>query len=191
MRKINDDYENPIDHVLLHLAERVSPWFRRLNVTPNMITGISNAVAIISAVALYHRDIIVAVVAFWIAYFFDCLDGHYARKYKMVTIFGDYYDHISDVFKIVAILSVIYVLEPRKLMYYLPVLAFFLITVAVHMYYQEQVYASSLHSPTLGPLSMLGLPTDHSETWIRYTRWGGCGTFMLAFSVMMVLVVGK
>ena len=27
---------------------------------------------------------------------FDVLDGNYARNYKMVTQFGDYFDHIKD-----------------------------------------------------------------------------------------------
>ena len=29
----------------------------------------------------------------------DCLDGFYARKYNMTSQFGDYLDHLSDVFK--------------------------------------------------------------------------------------------
>ena len=28
---------------------------------------------------------------------YDVLDGNYAKKYKMVTKFGDLYDHIKDI----------------------------------------------------------------------------------------------
>ena len=90
MRKIHPEYENPIDHVLLHLCEMVAPWFRRLNVTPNILTTISNAWAGVCVYAILHREAGVAAVTYWVAYFFDCLDGHYARKYKMVTVLGDY-----------------------------------------------------------------------------------------------------
>ena len=32
--------------------------------------------------------------------FFDNLDGHHARKYKLVSKFGDMLDHIGDIVKI-------------------------------------------------------------------------------------------
>jgi phosphatidylglycerophosphate synthase len=191
MRKIHPEYENPIDHVLLHLCEMVAPWFRRLNVTPNLLTTISNAWAGVCVYAILHREAGVAAVTYWVAYFFDCLDGHYARKYKMVTILGDYYDHISDELKSLVFLVALYLIEPRKTLRYLPVLIAFKIACVIHMYYQEQIYASAEASPTLSILQNLPLPTDNSERLIQYTRWFGVGTFMLAFSIIIVLIVGK
>ena len=35
----------------------------------------------------------------FVGYFFDCMDGHFARKYNMVTEFGDMYDYITDLSK--------------------------------------------------------------------------------------------
>ena len=32
-----------------------------------------------------------------LGYYFDCIDGPMARKYNMVTVFGDYYDHGTDI----------------------------------------------------------------------------------------------
>jgi len=36
--------------------------------------------------------------SYLISYMFDCWDGYYARKYNMESKFGDYYDHVSDMF---------------------------------------------------------------------------------------------
>ena len=33
---------------------------------------------------------------YFLGYYFDCIDGPMARKYNMVTLFGDWYDHITD-----------------------------------------------------------------------------------------------
>ena len=41
------------------------------------------------------------------AYLFDCLDGQYARAYGMVSKFGDYYDHITDVGSMVGLLVIL------------------------------------------------------------------------------------
>ena len=40
------------------------------------------------------------------AYFCDCLDGFMARKYNLETKFGDYYDHITDIFQTVIVLFI-------------------------------------------------------------------------------------
>jgi hypothetical protein len=89
------------------------------------------------------------------------------------------------------ILGAMYLIEPRKTVRYLPVLTIFMLAVGIHMYYQEQVYTISDASPTLSILQTFPLPTDNSERLIQYTRWFGVGTFMLAFSVIIVLIVGK
>lgn len=187
MRKIPHHYENPIDHILLHLCEIVAPWFRKLNVTPNMLTTISNCWVLVCVYSLYYRDVGIALLSFWIAYFFDCLDGHYARKYKMVTVFGDYYDHVSDIAKVISILVVLYILEPRKTVQCLPLLLLGGIGLCSHLYYQEKHYKAHEMSPTLAITEILGLPDD--EYWISYTKWFGVGSFMLLLAVIMVLVV--
>ena len=46
-----------------------------------------------------------------IFYFMDCLDGHFARKYNMVTVFGDYFDHFVDILS----LSLLYLILVSKI----------------------------------------------------------------------------
>jgi phosphatidylglycerophosphate synthase len=103
MRKIPAEYENPLDDVLLNICDSVAPTFHSYGFTPNIITTISNISVIIVIILLLEAKYLWAAIFVLIAYFFDCLDGHIARKYDQVTIFGDYYDHISDISKLFAI----------------------------------------------------------------------------------------
>jgi phosphatidylglycerophosphate synthase len=50
-------------------------------------------------------------ILFFFGYFLDCLDGNFARSNNMVTDFGDYYDHISDSVKHIALIAVILMLK--------------------------------------------------------------------------------
>ena len=67
-----------------------------LGFTPNMLTTVGNILRAISVYYLYKNQKNKFAVFYMLGYFFDCLDGHYARTYGMETTFGDYYDHISD-----------------------------------------------------------------------------------------------
>jgi phosphatidylglycerophosphate synthase len=96
MRKINEDVENPFDNVLLHLSEFVAPFFKKAGFTPNLITTWSAIMGGISIYGLYIKNFRLFWVNWIIAYFFDNLDGYFARKYNMVTKFGDLYDHRKD-----------------------------------------------------------------------------------------------
>jgi phosphatidylglycerophosphate synthase len=39
---------------------------------------------------------------------FDCFDGYFARKHDMITVFGDWYDHITDWLVVLLLCYVIY-----------------------------------------------------------------------------------
>jgi phosphatidylglycerophosphate synthase len=78
------------------------------NLTANDMTTISLIFGVISVVALYQQNAILFVSSYILSYFFDCVDGAYARHYNMVTQFGDWYDHVKDVIinVLIGILSV-------------------------------------------------------------------------------------
>ena len=96
MRKIDKSIENPFDNILLDLSEKVSPFFKKTGHTPNTITFYSAITAVMSMHALYNKFFYLFSVNWIVAYFFDSLDGYFARKYKMVTKLGDILDHTKD-----------------------------------------------------------------------------------------------
>ena len=95
-RKLDDKYEGPIDNFLYIFVEKITPPLRKLGLTPNNITFLS---AILSFLSIYYfckKEYKISSLLWFASYFFDCADGYMARKYDMITIEGDYYDHISD-----------------------------------------------------------------------------------------------
>jgi phosphatidylglycerophosphate synthase len=111
MRKIPCDLENPIDNVLYDLSDWMCPFFYKTGHTPNMITTYSLITGVLSCYFLWKGHILLFGIFYAISFFFDCMDGHFARKYNMTSKFGDMYDHIKD--NIVA-LSILFVISLCK-----------------------------------------------------------------------------
>lgn len=65
--------------------------------TPNMLTTVSFSLQLLSIKFLLNDDLLLYSLFYILGYYFDCIDGPLARKYNMVTVFGDFYDHITDV----------------------------------------------------------------------------------------------
>ena len=96
MSKVPTELKNPVDQLSLCISDSIFPLFRYLNFTPNTITSISFILGLLAIDSYQRNDYIKSAVYFMMAYIFDVFDGHYARKYNMVTNFGDMYDHITD-----------------------------------------------------------------------------------------------
>jgi phosphatidylglycerophosphate synthase len=197
--KLHSKYENPLDIGCLRLAEYVAPWFRQHGATPNMITTLS---VIASGLAIWNvysgGSKLVFVVCAALAYLFDCLDGHFARRYDMCTTFGDYYDHLSDWAYFIGLFYVAFVIRglktnmrPYKMMIY-GAIVFTLIASVIHVGFQEIIYQTKTRneSPTLDIFSQLSnklcaIP----ESCIKASRWFGLGTFVAVSTALIVITV--
>ena len=82
MRKIPGKYENPIDDTILDFCEWICPYFKKIYMTPNMITTLADIIFIIALIFIYKGQYLIGAILFFGAYVFDCIDGHYARKYR-------------------------------------------------------------------------------------------------------------
>lgn len=96
-RKISKDNEDRVDNILVALADRMCPIFKEMNYTANGITTLSLITSIAAIYYLMRRDMTNFTFYYMIAYFFDVMDGYYARKYKIYSDFGDKYDHYKDI----------------------------------------------------------------------------------------------
>ena len=190
MRKIPVEFECPFDNYMLDLADRTAPTVYKMGFTPNMITTLSNIATILVVILLFKSEWYWAAFFVLIAYFFDCLDGHLARSYNMVTVFGDYYDHISDTFKFVAIFTSLYIINPDKFIQVLPLLIVLILLSFIHLGCQELYYDKN-DSQTLSlinnfcPISTNYTQKDLDST-INITRLFGCGTLWLATSLIII-----
>jgi len=188
-RKIPSNIENPFDTLLISLCDKLIDFCYTLKITPNMVTIFRMIFAIFIFDGIFNTsDIAFPVIGILIFYFLDCLDGHLARSTKQVTVLGDYLDHIADI-SFIVIISVYLIIKkyPCKkiICIILLILAYLML---VHMGLQQKNYKQIKEKET-------GIPFEHFETLdrlnylhnlgadhISWTRFFGCGTFMLFFS---------
>jgi phosphatidylglycerophosphate synthase len=185
-RKIPAAYENPFDNLVIDTAEWLNALLYPLGVTPNMMTTVSLILGICSAYLLHQRIYVFAGALFMLAYLLDCMDGNFARKYDMVTNFGDWYDHVSDVLKISLTVFVVclskYPATKEKVLFVVVTIVLF-ITSQVQLGCQERIY-TSMQSDTLGFMKTLCC-VDEPTDMIVYTRWLGCGTLILFITLFI------
>ncbi len=189
MRKLPTDFENPFDNYLLDITDMTVPYFHKIGFIPNTLTTFSSIATILVIILLLNAKYNWAAFFVLVAYFFDCADGHMARTYNMTTIFGDYYDHVSDVLKTTFILITLYYIDSNKFNKILPLFIIMTIALMIHMGCQELYYDSN-ESPTLAVNKLLcPIEQDNKpmlEKVIKSTRLFGCGTYQFLLATIIV-----
>ena len=109
-RKIPKKLDNPIDNILIEIAEFINPYLNNLKFTPNGITTISLICGCMALWYYYSKLYTLAAICYAFSYFFDCVDGNYARRYNMESEFGDAYDHIKD-WSIILVLTILFLIN--------------------------------------------------------------------------------
>ena len=186
--KIPSSQENPIDVANIWLCDKLCPVFRSLKMSANHITTLSLIFGVISLVFLWKYNWIAFAITYYISYMFDCMDGHYARKYKIVSKFGDYYDHIKDVIVVIGLILILIIRykAPVKIwLIFTFIMVIFTVLMIAHLGCQEKLYPHD-ESPALNKSKIL-CPGNATKN-IQYTKWFGCGTWTLImiFSVLLL-----
>lgn len=182
MRKIPPELDNPIDNVLIDIANSMSNIFYQSGFTPNVLTSISLTLGITSAYLMYKDNYTLAALLYFASYYFDCFDGFFARKYDMETPFGDFFDHLSDWFKFVLIFYVMYLKNKKLVFIYFFIFLFLLSFTYIHIGCQEEIYDKRDMQPMLRIFMCPGNPYDIA----KYARYMGSGTINLIFTLMIL-----
>lgn len=95
-RKVPEKLENPIDNYFIDIATILNPVFYKIGFNANGITTLSLIFGLLSCYLYYNKIYGISGIIMIISYYFDVMDGNFARKYNMQSKFGDYYDHIKD-----------------------------------------------------------------------------------------------
>jgi hypothetical protein len=118
------------------------------------------------------------------------MDGCFARKYKMTSKFGDYYDHVSDWIRgIVVILMIVYSCKCNNS--YVPIIVLIVLFILANIKhaYQDKYYeikTGKNESESLNFLQKIFSPPNDIEKVedglkkLKYTGWG-IFTFGAAF----------
>lgn len=192
-RKIEAKYENPVDNALIALSECASPAFKRSNFTPNGLTSLS---AVFWAGALYHlynKETTEFTIYALLGYFFDVMNGYYARKYNMISNNGDMYDYYKDM--VVAIIAV-YIMYSQYDILDFPTLIIVMLALyflmLIYLGCQEVLTDESKRSGTLtGTQSIVGkLNPDTCKERMTYLRWFGPGSMVIVLICAVLYLNG-
>lgn len=183
-RKIPSHLENPFDNLFIGLSSILNRSIPPQILHPNHITAASLATGLISAYMLYTHRYLLSAALLLLSYYLDCMDGNYARMYGLVTIFGDWFDHLSDITKYVALYSALAFNPGLTTAFKVSVFAItgtLMLTTYVHLGCQELSYQKQ-GIDTLTALE----PLCPSPSAIQYTRYLGMGTWILSLFLSIV-----
>lgn len=187
-RKISQNDENPIDNILYDISNELIKVFKIFNFTPNMITTLSLLITLIGLYYINNGYYKTGSILYFIGYFFDCMDGSYARTYNMTSKFGDYYDHISDIIKIIFLVSCKYQLKLKKqtkILFMIIILIFGLLTI-IQTGCQEKIKNKDIKNKSVLELVTFLCPNIENN---KYFRYFGTGTFQLIISLFIFFII--
>jgi phosphatidylglycerophosphate synthase len=180
MHKLSKDQEGPVDIVFLTIAEWITPFFHATGHTPNIITTYSLISALVACYYLWKGHLMTFIVLYLLAYLFDCVDGYMARRYNQITVFGDYYDHVSDNIKYIILLLVIVCKYPLNNVVPIFILLGVLgIGMCIYMGCSQKSIKrknSKSQAETLDIFQSLCA----SDTTIQWAKYFSCGTIQIA-----------
>ena len=197
-RKLPKKLDNPIDNFILdYIVDPINPLFYKIGMTPNKLTGVSGIFGLLSVYCVYNSNYILGSLLFAISYIFDCFDGNFARKYNMVTEFGDWFDHIKDNIITILLIIVLYNKNDKKIIKIITFSIFILLFLLLLLYVneQEKYYHSKndnlLKSESLKKFcSILKNLTNQDtlpEDKLKYLKYFGCGSFNLYICLVILL----
>ena len=177
MRKLPGSLDNPVDDLLLHGVEAITPLMVRSKITPNSVTLLSGVTGAAAVGFVAQGKGKWGALLYALSYFLDTADGHLARTTGMVTGVGDAMDHIKDIAVALGLFWALYTSGkvPRWALLVLVILS---ATSCVQIGCQERVYGRQ-ESRTLHFTRSL-CDSDNPEETLGYTRWVGMGTLTLA-----------
>ena len=183
--------ENPIDTIGYGIGEYLSPYFKKLNFTPNTLTTIGLFSGIMAIYSYTQKKYIHSVIFYSISYLFDCFDGYYARKYNMVSKFGSMYDSIKDTF-INFIMSFLIYNKYKNLKdwrYYLQFgVLLFVIPSLIHTGCSEKYYNKQEESKILSYQRKF-CPTNNKKSIYNIMRITRFGNSVMMFVYVLFLIL--
>jgi phosphatidylglycerophosphate synthase len=186
-KKVPEYYEDPFDNFLGIYVKKLNPYFKKINFTPNGITTLSFLFGLLTIYMYLDRRYILSALSLLISYFFDCMDGNYARTYKMTSKFGDIYDHLTDI--IIGVLGV-YLFIVNKNIYRNfkigSIIIFFVFLIGTLYYLScEQKYIDKNNNKEYS-LNMF-LPECKNTNYLSFFRYFGTGMLNLLVIIIIFL----
>ena len=187
VNKLHDKHENIFDLYLLRFIDTHLHIYKQLNLTPNIITTFSLISGLTSGYMIYKKNFKSAGLLFFLAYYFDCVDGKFARKYNMVTKFGDMYDHFSDVFKFFLVIFLLYKNNSKKFARTGIIIILLIFLCLYQISCQQAIYEDTNNNSESPTLDYFKPSKESCLVNIYHTKYFGCGTAFVFTSIIIFL----
>ena len=103
-------FDRKLSNLILHTL----PFWYSIGFTPNGLTTLGLISSIMFFVYFNKSNLLLTLVFLVLRWYFDYADGMLARKYKLTSKFGDYYDHITDWIFYFGLIYTIYIKSNMK-----------------------------------------------------------------------------
>ena len=119
------------------------PLWHKIKVTPNILTTFGLISSVLFIYFLWKRNVVLAIVFLLLRQYFDYADGLLARKYKQISNFGDWYDHIVDSVFVMLPLILLILFHTKKRIIYLCLLIPAILATIINIGCIEKNYKNS------------------------------------------------
>jgi phosphatidylglycerophosphate synthase len=194
VNKIPQELDNPLDNFINNIVDTQLDLYKKLGLTPNGITTISLILGLLTSYYAYNDKYILATITWILSYYFDCVDGKMARKFKMTSKFGDLYDHSSDILKHIILFYVLY----KKLNKETTTIKYIIIGILCIIFFltiaqlgcQEKLTRKITNKETESPTLHIAeyFVFTECETQMKFTRYFGPATIIMYIALVMLLL---
>ena len=180
-----------IDRIIFgKLTEPAIDFFYNYGFIPNHLTTLSFIFQLLAVSNLIQGFKYSFSFFYFLGYYFDCIDGPMARKYNMVTKFGDWYDHFTDITCFI-LTNYIFVLKLHIYNYPLLVSAYITMFFGLIGYAgsQERIYNEGLEKKDISmTLYLTTIFIKSGEDGMKYLK-PFCYTHFVLFTCLIPLFI--
>ena len=167
--KISDkNFDSVVDNVMYNLSDNISPILYKYNITPNQITVLGIITGLMASYYLYIDELHLSLLFITLSCFFDNLDGHHARKYKLTSKFGDLLDHIGDIIKVCCLIYVLYI---KYFSHFYIIKEIFIVILIVNFVHNSCIYEILDKNNNIFNRKFCVYPTNYIETILSITKY--------------------
>jgi phosphatidylglycerophosphate synthase len=181
--------DNPYDNLMNYFGEKSLHILKYLNFTPNTLTLIGGIFMIFSIIFILKYKFLYASLLYAIAYWFDCVDGQYARYYGVTSKSGEKLDHFVDAVRNILTCISIYIINIptlKKLIFFVFYVIFTLTNVYVSNCIQNYYYFNTKTDDKYHMKDKMTFCKHEPNQQLKYVRFFGSGTKIL-FIILFLL----
>jgi hypothetical protein len=187
--KLPTNLDNPYDSLMKYISEKSLPILKSLNFTPNILTLAGGVFVILSITCILKYKFAYAALFYAIAYWFDRVDGQYARHYNLTSQIGGDLDQFIDVARNILTCISIYIIKiptSKKLIFAALYIIFTLINIYASNCIQNYYYSHTKTDDIYHMKYQMEFCKEKPEEQLKYIRYFGSGTKILVIILFLL-----